>query len=263
MATRPDATIARTTEDLFQSLADGSIDFGVTSIDDWPLHLPYGIALAAVCERQDPLDVLLTHPPVTQATLPAGARVCVNGSARAAQLRRYRPDLIVVSPNQAILEHPAEAVIFPARALGRIDPREWNVGRLEPEILLPPPLQGIFVVAMRESERATLQSMRAALHEPGVGAAAAAEAGFRSALAAGPSATLAALATWSDESRGGGWMDLAVRILTPDGTQMLEGVTSERVESEQHGRDLGAALALDLVGQGALDLLDLSAEAES
>ena len=250
-------------EALCAGLLDGSIDLGITAIDDWPLHLPFGVALAAVCERQDPFDALLTRPPQTLGSLPEGATVYAHRAARFAQLIRHRPDLMILPdsgpPGQDVLDNPPDAIVLPMRDLEELDARQWSIARLDPEIMLPPPLQGILVVLAREDAGALLGSIRDSLHQPLVAAAAAAEAGFRAALAAEEDAPLAALATWADEGEGGAvWMDLTVRILSPDGSQLLEGVTSERVNSEQHGRDLGAALALDLVGQGALDLLDLS-----
>src|SRR3989337_2806789 len=61
-------------KELEEALLDGRIDLAVHSLKDMPSLLPKGLCLAAVLERVNPGDVLVTKGKKL-AELPAGARV--------------------------------------------------------------------------------------------------------------------------------------------------------------------------------------------
>lgn len=76
-----------------QAVLDGRADLAVHSLKDMPADLAEGLILAAVPEREDPRDVLLTSDGAELDDLEAGARIGTNSMRRTLQLRRQRNDL--------------------------------------------------------------------------------------------------------------------------------------------------------------------------
>lgn len=68
-------------------------DIAVHSLKDLPSEMTPGLTLAAVPEREDPRDALITRNGVTLDALPAGARIGTGSGRRAAQLLSLRPDV--------------------------------------------------------------------------------------------------------------------------------------------------------------------------
>ena len=63
-------------KELEQALLRGQVDLSVHSLKDLPTELPDGLCLAAIPEREDPCDVLVTTAPLTSlADFPPGARL--------------------------------------------------------------------------------------------------------------------------------------------------------------------------------------------
>ena len=83
-------------KEIEEALLEGAIDVAVHSMKDLPTEIPEGLAIAAVPEREDPRDVLISHIAGSLAELPAGARVGTGSLRRRAQVLNCRPDLTVV-----------------------------------------------------------------------------------------------------------------------------------------------------------------------
>ncbi len=83
-------------KELEEALLDGRIDLAVHSLKDMPTETPEGLYLAAVMERLDPRDVLVTSGQKL-AELAPGSRIGTGSLRRAVQLASYRPDLMVCS----------------------------------------------------------------------------------------------------------------------------------------------------------------------
>jgi hydroxymethylbilane synthase len=80
------------TKELEESLLKGEIDVAVHSCKDMPGGMPEGLVLAAVLERADTADILVTK---TGDGLPQGAHVATSSVRRARQLQWQRPDFII------------------------------------------------------------------------------------------------------------------------------------------------------------------------
>jgi len=80
------------TKELEEALLRGEIDLAVHSCKDMPGGMPEGLQLAAVLERADTADVLITK---TGGDLPHGARIATSSVRRARQLQFRRPDLVI------------------------------------------------------------------------------------------------------------------------------------------------------------------------
>jgi hydroxymethylbilane synthase len=87
------------TKELEQALLAGLIDFAVHSFKDVPVTMPLvdqaELIIAAVPEREDPRDVLISPGSQSISELPGGARVGTGSLRRRCQLLDRRPDLIV------------------------------------------------------------------------------------------------------------------------------------------------------------------------
>jgi hydroxymethylbilane synthase len=83
-------------KELQQAILNEDIDCAVHSVKDLTSTLPDGLVLAAVLDRSDPRDVLISRHPGGLAGLPAGATVGTSSRRRIAQLRLARPDLEAV-----------------------------------------------------------------------------------------------------------------------------------------------------------------------
>src|SRR5260370_25468856 len=80
-------------KELEQALTDRRIDIAVHSMKDLPAILPAQFRIAAVPEREDPRDVLITPRGSGWDALPPGARPGTSSTRRRPAAPRLRPDL--------------------------------------------------------------------------------------------------------------------------------------------------------------------------
>lgn len=69
------------TKELEQDMLEGNIDIAVHSLKDMPVEIPAGLTLAAITERFDPGDALVSPKYGRFAALPQGAKVGTSSSA--------------------------------------------------------------------------------------------------------------------------------------------------------------------------------------
>src|SRR5215831_19763825 len=62
-------------KELELALAEGRADLAVHSLKDVPMDMPEGFVLAAICEREDPRDALVSNRYLELDSLPGGARI--------------------------------------------------------------------------------------------------------------------------------------------------------------------------------------------
>ncbi|MEH2117495.1 hydroxymethylbilane synthase [Nostoc sp.] len=82
------------TKELEVGMLNQEIDFAVHSLKDLPTHLPEGLTLAAITERENPADALVVHEKHKDKqidTLPQGAVIGTSSLRRLAQLRHHFP----------------------------------------------------------------------------------------------------------------------------------------------------------------------------
>lgn len=80
---------------LDERVVDGDLDAAVHSMKDMPTELPDGLVVAAVPDRADPRDVVVTPNGDGLAALDAGATVGTASVRRRSQILREHPDLLV------------------------------------------------------------------------------------------------------------------------------------------------------------------------
>ena len=192
---------------LRDALLAGDVDVAVHSLKDLPTAAAPGIALAAVPEREDPRDALVTRGGLLFAQLPPGARVGTGSPRRAAMLRalaqRHSLDIEVVDVRGNVdtriarVSDDLHAVVLALAGLRRLG-RQHEASEILPvEDVLPCPGQGALAVETRVDD-ALGARITAALDHPPSRAAVAAERSLLAVLEAGCSAPVGALAHIQD-----------------------------------------------------------------
>src|SRR5882724_3522345 len=74
------------TKEIEEALAEGEVDLAVHSLKDLPTELPPGFEIAAIPERENPLDAFLSAGFASIEALPPRARVGTSSLRRQAQL---------------------------------------------------------------------------------------------------------------------------------------------------------------------------------
>lgn len=236
------------TEELELALLSGEIDLAVHSLKDLPVRLPPGLALGAICEREDARDVLICPAGAALHALPTGARLGTSSMRRAAQLRRVRPDL-TIQPIRGNVDtrlrkaHAGayDAIVLAAAGVLRLGLEAEITEYLSFDVMLPAPGQAALAVQCRAAE-APMQALLAPIDHGPTRSAVEAERSFLEALGGGCAAPVAALA----ETAPGNGLSLRGFAGAPDGSasMLLNGVDADP-------RTLGIRLAQEALAKGA------------
>ncbi|MCS6816042.1 MAG: hydroxymethylbilane synthase [Blastocatellia bacterium] len=244
-------------KELEEALLAGEIDLAVHSLKDMPAEIPEGLHLAAILEREDPRDALVTRTREgTVRALREGAIVGTSSLRRLAQLRALRPDLDIrplrgnVDTRLRKLDAGQyEAIVLAVAGLVRLGLEERIAERIPTEVMIPAIGQGAIVVETRVEDEGMNALLRPLDHPP-TRAATTAERAFLQRLGGGCHVPIAAHAEPlpDDPSR----LILRGMIASPDGARLLKdqvvGPLGEAVA-------LGHQLAERLIAAGALALL--------
>ena len=247
------------TKEIEEALHDGRIDVAVHSLKDLPTTLPAGLALAAVPERADPAEVLVTRDAgVTSiAGLAAGAKLGTSSLRRVAQIRYLRADLDIVSLRgnvptrvQKVKEgrDGLDAALLAGAGLERLDLAGQIAARLDPLDVMPAPGQGALGLEVRADDRKARAAL-APLEDPPSARQVAAERSLLASLEGGCQAPVAA---WVGVRDAGSGMRLFGRVTAQDGSVQL---TASADIDDRNPEAAGVALAGLLRGQGASRLL--------
>ena len=207
------------TKEIEEALVRGDIDLAVHSMKDVPTALPEGLGIVAILPREDVRDAFVSLRWPSLAALPQGARVGTSSLRRGAQVRRLRPDLVVVpfrgnveTRLGKLADGVADATLLACAGLVRLGKADRITKAIEPSEMLPAVAQGAIGIEIRltDPEMATLVG---ALNDAASATTVATERGFLARLEGSCRTPIAALATLAD-----GQIVLKGEILTPDGT---------------------------------------------
>ena len=237
-------------KEIEEALLLGDIDVAVHSMKDLPTELPEGLAIAAVPEREDPADALVTRVAGSLAGLPAGARIGTGSLRRRAQLLRHRPDLTVapirgnVDTRLAKLDRgEVDALVLALAGLKRLGRGHEAAQPLPPEICLSAVAQGALGL---ETRRGEVERLRFLEHEPSAREVAA-ERAFLRHLEGGCQAPVGARAV-----ARGDRLTLAGMVAEASGRQVFRGELSG---ASADAESLGTRLAERMLAEGAGDAL--------
>ena len=241
-------------KELESAMADGRADLAVHSMKDVPADLPPGFALAAIGEREDPRDALVSARFDSFAEMPAGAIVGTSSLRREAQIAAASPGLRVrllrgnVETRLAKLERGEyDAIVLAVAGLSRLGLEGRIRRKLEPEEILPAPGQGALGIECLAA-RADLVSFLKKLDDPAVAACVRAERTVSRALGGSCTIPLGAYA----EHAPAGRLRLRALVAAPDGKRIARAdVRGDAADAE----GLGARAAQALREQGAEEIL--------
>jgi len=244
-------------KELEEALRAKEIDLAVHSLKDVTAELPEGLHLAAILEREDPRDALVTRTGEgTVYALPEGAIVGTSSVRRLAQLRALRPDLDirplrgnVDTRLRKLDEGQYEAIILAAAGLVRLGLDARIAERIPTEVMIPAIGQGAIAVETRVEDE-EINALLAPLDHPPTRAATMAERAFLQRLGGGCHVPIAAYAEIASDDPA--QLLLRGMIASPDGARLLK---AEATGPMMEAVALGYHLAERLIAEGALALL--------
>ena len=240
------------TAELEEALQSGEIDLAVHSLKDLPTEHAPGLALGAICLRDDARDCLLARDGLTLEGLPKGATIGTSSLRRTAQLRGMRRDLEIRSIRgnvdtriRKVREGELDAVVLATAGLERLDRQAEITELFDPERMVPAPGQGALALECRADDEETL-ALLGSVEDPGARAEGTAERAFLAALAAGCTAPVGAYARASSSSD----VRMIGLVASVDGRDVV------RVEGEGDAGEIGERLAREALAAGARDILE-------
>lgn len=246
------------TLEIEQALLSGRIDCAVHSLKDMPAESPAGLVIAAIPEREDPRDAILSASYASIDALPRGARLGTASLRRQTQARHRRPDLEIiplrgnVDSRIAKLERgEADAILLAMSGLNRLGLGHLPSGFIDPLECPPAPGQGALAIQTREAD-ADAPWLDALKHRPTTLAVAA----ERGALAALEGSCRTAIGAYARVD--GARLTLLVEALTPDGARRFRREGEVDVggrDGETAARDLGLRLGAEIHAEGGEALL--------
>ena len=160
-------------KEIEQALLDGRADIAIHSMKDVPVDLAPGLTMAALPERADPRDVLVSRTGGTVANLPRAAQVGTSSLRRRVQLLALREDLNVVPLRGNVDTRLAkvdrgdvDATVLAAAGLHRLGLTERATELLEPTHFLPAVGQGALGIECRSDDDRVLELLAAMDHLP-------------------------------------------------------------------------------------------------
>jgi hydroxymethylbilane synthase len=168
------------------ALLAGEVDIAVHSFKDLPTASPDALIVAAVPEREDPVDVLILRENARAGNgwlpLPEGARVGTASARRAAWLAHFRSDLRVAPLRgnvptrlERLREGRFDAILLAAAGIARLGDDAGTLAplleglariRLTADRFVPAPAQGALALQCRRDDQTARAILAALDHAP-------------------------------------------------------------------------------------------------
>ncbi len=241
-------------KELEVGLLEGRADIAVHSMKDVPVEFPDGLGLGAILPREDPRDAFISNRSPSIDALPAGARVGTSSLRRQCQLRAHRNDLHLLDLRgnvntrlKKLDDGDFDAILLASAGMKRMGWEARITAYLSIEQFLPALGQGAIGIECRLDDAST-RALIGELNDHQTALRIEAERALNQGLMGGCQVPI------------GGHAELAHGVILlrgmvgrPDGSELVQGVISGRPED---ARELGGALADDLLSRGARDILD-------
>ncbi|MFQ3219432.1 MAG: hydroxymethylbilane synthase [Paraglaciecola sp.] len=235
------------------AMSEGRADIAVHSLKDVPVHFPEGFGLHAICERENPLDALVSNHYTSIDALPQGAIVGTSSLRRQCQIRAARPDLHIrdlrgnVNTRLAKLDAGNyDAIILAAAGLIRLKMPQRIQAYLAPEVSLPAVGQGAVGIECRNDD-SELIALLQPLHHTDTALRVCAERALNAKLNGGCQVPIGSFAQLDGDN-----LFLRALVGSPDGKQILYG---EARGHSNTAEQLGIEVAEQLLAQGAGEIL--------
>ena len=240
--------------ELEAALLDNRIDIAVHSLKDMPSSITSELVIAAVPEREDPRDALISRKGIPLEDLPAGSRIATGSIRRQALVKSMRPDLIV-EPVRGNVETRLEklrqtdgpdAVILATAGLNRLGLQDQISQHLSCMKFVAAVGQGALAVETRADDNFTT-NLAAKIDHLQTRQAITAERAFLQVIGGGCSSSVSAHAKITKQQ-----IEISAFASTQDASTVLrEQVTGMASDAANIGFKLGQSF----VDQGARQLL--------
>jgi hydroxymethylbilane synthase len=154
-------------KELEQALLQKQADIAVHSLKDLTVNFPPELGLAAVCQRADPRDALVSNSVASLCDLPPGSVVGTSSLRRECQVRIVRPDIAVVPLRGNLqtrlnkLDQGAfSAIILAAAGLERLNLKHRIRAYLSIQDFIPAVGQGVIAIECCRENAAVWQLMQ-------------------------------------------------------------------------------------------------------
>lgn len=241
------------TKEIEEALLSKRVDVAVHSLKDLPTTSPPGLRLAAVMEREDPRDVLLSAKEASLEALEAGSRVGTSSLRRRALLAHSRPDLTLLELRGNVPTRIGkldageyDAIVLAAAGVIRLGMAARISSFLPVETFLPAVSQGAIGVQIRDDDPEVGGRIEALDHAP-TRISTTAERAFLRHLEGGCQVPVGAHAQVNE-----GRLYISGVICSLDGTQAVTGSLSGPAQDPDA---LGTALARELESRGGEAIL--------
>lgn len=240
-------------KEIEDALLRGEIDLAVHSMKDVPTHVPEGLEILAIPEREDPRDVLISRGGIAFDRLGAGSRIGTSSLRRQAQLLHIRPDLCIqilrgnVDTRLRKLEAGEfEGIILAAAGVQRLGWTDRVTEYLPPDVCLPAIGQGALALEGRASD-AFVRDVAARLDHRPTRLAVTAERALLERLEGGCQVPIAAHATISGDT-----LKMTALVASVNGRRLIRDSTQGLAQTAHR---LGIELAERLLAQGGDEIL--------
>lgn len=245
------------TKRLQVALLENQIDLAVHSLKDLPTEDHPDLTIAAIPDREDTADALVSNRFGSLADLPDNSIVGTGSVRRAAQLKHLRPDLDIrdIRGNvdtrlRKLDDGEFDAIILAVAGLRRLGFDDRITQAFQPDQLMPAVGQGALGLETRMDDKATVSAVGSLSHADSYHRAVA-ERSMLKALFAGCLAPVGA-STVVSEHDGDSNLTLTGVVLSTDGTERMQSTQTMPLVNSV---DLGEAVANLLMEQGADRLL--------
>ena len=245
-------------KELEVAMQAGEADLAVHSMKDVPAEMPDGFCLAAMLERANHADALVSPNGEQLSELPQGALIGSSSLRRQAQLRMLRPDLRVeplrgnVNTRLAKLDNgDYDAIILAAAGLERLGFDDRISQLFVPDQMLPAAAQGVVGIECLE-EATELRAVLAQLNHPTSVQTTLAERAIARVLEASCQSPVATYAVVEGDA-----LTVSALVAMPDGSESIRDSVGGDVSDAEA---LGEKLARRLLERGAAALLAAAGE---
>jgi hydroxymethylbilane synthase len=189
------------TKELDKALLSGKIDLAVHSLKDLPEELPEGLVIAAIPEREDAREALISKGNISLDKLKKGAVIGTDSTRRKSQILHKRPDLIIKSLRgnvngrlEKLDNGEFDAIFLAVAGLKRLGLEKRITQYFPPTDITPSPGQGALAITIRNDGKILLKQLKKLNHEKTI-LAVKAERAFSQALGGGCKMPVGAYAT--------------------------------------------------------------------
>lgn len=240
-------------KEIEEALIAGAVDLAVHSLKDLPNDQPDELCVAAVPEREDSRDVLISRDSKRLAQLMPGSRVGTSSLRRRSQAAHLCPDLQIVPIRGNIDTRfkkldcgDYDALILAAAGAHRLGLKSRVIQYFSIEEICPAVGQGALAIEVRKGDK-KIEGAVTPLDHPATHQSIKAERATLRHLGGGCQLPIAAYAFTEGDS-----LHLCGVVASLDGTRLLRAAATGPADNPTR---LGALVADSLVDQGARDIL--------